>query len=180
MEKLLDAMKEAQSDLQDTPSAPTQELRRLREQTTQQKLPQQMRQNSQTLRQNQPRRARRQQQRIQQRMQRMQSRLSQLKSQMQGRQRRMNVAGLRSALDNTLRLSKDQESLRGRVERLEADGPAVRRYAVTPFSPSPGACPACRKPYKKRLETPCVPCNHRPAPWTSAPPRRPRGRKRPL
>jgi hypothetical protein len=130
MEKLLDAMKEAQSDLQDTPSAPTQELRRLREQTTQQKLPQQMRQNSQTLRRNQPRRARRQQQRIQQRMQRMQSRLSQLKSQMQGRQRRMNVAGLRSALDNTLRLSKDQESLRGRVERLEADGPAVRRYAV--------------------------------------------------
>lgn len=130
MEKLLDAMKEAQSELQETPSAPTQELRRLRKETAQQKLPQQMRQNSQTLRQNQPRRARRQQQRLQQGMQRMQSRLSQLKSQMQGQQRQMNVAGLRSALNNTLRLSKDQESLRGSVEQLQADGPAVRRYAV--------------------------------------------------
>lgn len=130
MEALLDAMKEAQSDLQESPSAPTQELRQLREQTTQQKLPQKMRQNSQTLRQNQPRRARRQQQRIQQRMQRMQSRLSQLESQMQGQQRQMNLAGLRSALDNTLRLSNEQESLRGSVQQLGADGPAVRRYAV--------------------------------------------------
>jgi hypothetical protein len=123
-------MKKAQSDLEETPSAPKKKLRQLRQQMKRQNLPRQMRQNSQTLRQQQLRQARQQQQRIQKRMQRMQSRLSQMQKQMQGQQRRMNMAGLRSALENTLRLSKDQEALRTTVEQLETDGPTVRRYAV--------------------------------------------------
>ena len=130
MEKLMESMKKAQSDLEETPSAPKKPLRQLRQQMKRQNLPRQMRQNSQTLRQQQLRQARQQQRRIQKRMRRMQSRLSQMQKQMQGQQRQMNMAGLRSVLENTLRLSKDQEALRTTVEQLETDGPTVRRYAV--------------------------------------------------
>jgi hypothetical protein len=59
----------------------------------------------------------------------MQKQLSQMKSQMQGKQKQINIAGLRTALENTLRLSKRQEALRNRVGDLQAQGPGVRRYA---------------------------------------------------
>jgi DNA repair exonuclease SbcCD ATPase subunit len=52
-----------------------------------------------------------------------------MKSQMQGQQRRINLAGLRTALENTLRLSKRQESLRTTIDNLAAEGPTLRSYA---------------------------------------------------
>ncbi len=130
MKKLMESMKKAQSDMKDVSSAPKKKMRQLRKQMQRQNMPRQMRQNSQKLRKNQLQKARQQQQRIQQQMQNMQSRLSQMKKQMQGQQRQMNLTGLRSALENTLRLSKDQETLRTTVEQLDDDGPAVRRYAT--------------------------------------------------
>jgi len=41
----------------------------------------------------------------------------------------MNMTGLRNALENTLRLSQSQESLRTTIEDLTGEGPTVRRYA---------------------------------------------------
>jgi len=130
MKKLMKEMENAQQDMQDVQSAPTEQLQKMRQQMQQQNLPEQMRQNSKRLRKNQMQKARQQQQRMQKQLQNMQSRLSQMQQQMSGQQRRMNMTGLRSALENTLRLSKDQEALRRTLEGLEGDGSAVRRFAA--------------------------------------------------
>ena len=129
MKKLMEEMQGAEQDMEDVPSAPKKNLQRMRKQMRKQDLPEQMRQNSKQLRKNQLRKARQQQRRLQKRLQSMQSRMSQMQQQMKGQQRRMNMTGLRSALENTLRLSKDQEDLRTTLDGLEGDGSAVRRFA---------------------------------------------------
>ena len=138
MKKLMESMKKAQQDMKDVSSVPKKKLQKLRKKMQQQNLPKKMRQNSRKLRKNQMQQARQQQRRLQKRMQNMQSQLSRMNQQMKSRQRRMNISGLRSALENTLRLSKDQEALRTTVEQLETDGPTVRRYAVKQKSLSTG------------------------------------------
>jgi hypothetical protein len=129
LEKLMETMKNADQDMEDVPSAPQKKLKRMREQMQQQDTPQQMRQNSQQLRQNQLQKARQQQQGLQKQLQNMQSQLSQMQQQMQSQQKQMNMTGLRNALENTLRLSESQESLRTTIEDLTGEGPTVRRYA---------------------------------------------------
>jgi DNA repair ATPase RecN len=123
-------MKKAKKEMKDIPSAPKKKLQKLQKKMQQQEMSKKMRQNSQQLRKNQLQKARQQQQRIQKRLQNMRSRLSQMKQQMKGQQRQMNITGLRSALENTLRLSEDQEDLRTAIEKLDGDEPTVRRYAV--------------------------------------------------
>jgi uncharacterized protein YoxC len=129
MRKLEKAMEEARREMDDVQSAPQEQMQKLNEQLRRQNLPQQMQKNSQQLRQNQLQDAQQGQRRMQQSLKQMQKQLSQMKSQMQGQQRQINVAGLRSALENTLRLSKRQESLRGTVDGLAAEGPTLRSYA---------------------------------------------------
>jgi len=129
MRKLEQAMEEARREMDDVQSAPRRQMQKLNEQLRRQNLSQQMRENSQQLRQNQLQDAQQGQQRMQQSLKQMQKQLSKMKSQMQGQQRRINVAGLRSALENTLRLSKQQESLRSTVDGLAAEGPPLRSYA---------------------------------------------------
>ena len=129
MRKLEEALKEAQQEMDGVQSAPRRQLQKMNQQLQRQNLPRKMQQNSQQLRQNQLQNAQQGQQRMQQSLQQMQKQLSQMKSQMQGQQRQMNLAGLRAALENTLRLSKRQESLRGKVRALASDGPALRPYA---------------------------------------------------
>jgi len=130
MKKLMKEMKKAKKEMKDVPSAPKKKLQKLQKKMQQQEMSKKMRQNSQQLRKNQLQKARQQQQRIQKRLQNMRSRLSQMKQQMKGQQRQMNITGLRSALENTLRLSEDQEDLRTAIEKLDGDEPTVRRYAV--------------------------------------------------
>jgi hypothetical protein len=129
MRKLEKALKEAQQEMDGVQSAPRKQLRKMNQQLRRQNLPRKMRQNSQQLRNDQLRNAQQGQRRMQQSLKQMQKQLSQMKSQMQGRQRQMNLAGLRAALENTLRLSKRQESLRGKVRALSSEGPALRPYA---------------------------------------------------
>jgi hypothetical protein len=129
MKQLQEALEKAQQELSDVSSAPKKQMQKLNRQLRKQNLPRQMRQNSQQLRQNQLRDAQQGQQRMQQSLQQMEKQLSQMKSQMQGRQRQINLAGLRTALDKTLRLSQRQEALRSTVEALASDGPGVRAYA---------------------------------------------------
>ncbi len=138
LEKLMETMKESEQDMKDVPSAPRKKLRKMRKQMQRQKMQQKMKQNSRRLRKNQLRKARQQQRRLQKRLQRMQSQLSQMKKQMKSRQKRMNVMGLRNALENTLRLSQSQESLRVTIEDLTSEGSAVRRYARRQQSLSEG------------------------------------------
>ncbi len=138
MKKLMKEMKKAKEDMGEVPSAPKKKLQKLQKKMEQQDLPEKMRQNSQQLRKNELSKARRQQRQLQKQLQNMKSQLSQMNQQMQSQQRQMNITGLRSALENTLRLSKDQEDLRKTVERLEGDGPTVRRYAVTQQSLTEG------------------------------------------
>jgi len=130
MEKLMEEMQDAEQDMEDVPSGPKKGLQQMRKQMQKQDLSEQMRQNSQQLRKNQLQKARQQQRRMQKRLQSMQSRMSQMQQQMEGQQRQMNMTGLRSALENTLRLSKDQEDLRTTLEGLEGDDAAVRRFAA--------------------------------------------------
>jgi len=68
----------------------------------------------------------------------MQSQLSQMQQQMQSQQQQMNLTGLRNALENTLRLSQSQESLRTTIEDLTGEGSTVRRYARQQQSLSDG------------------------------------------
>ncbi len=129
MQKLMKEMKQAESEMEDVQSAPKKQLNQMNRQLQRQNLPKQMKQNSQQLRQNQMQNAQQGQQRMQKRLQQMQKQLSQMKSQMQGQQRKINVAALRAALGNTLRLSKRQESLRTTVSGLASQGPTLRSYA---------------------------------------------------
>jgi len=129
MEKLMESMKEAQQKMKEAPSAPQKKMQQMQQQMQRQDLPKQMRQSSQELRKNQLQKARKQQKQLQQRLQSMQSQLSKMQMQMQSRQQKMNMTGLRSALENILRLSENQESLRHTVESLSGNGPTVRRQA---------------------------------------------------
>jgi len=138
LKKLMETMKTSEQDMKDVPSAPQEELQKMREQMQQQKMQQKMQQNSQQLRKNQLQKARQQQQRLQKQMQRMQSQLSQMQQQMQSQQQQMNMTGLRNALENTLRLSQSQESLRTTIEDLTGEGSTVRRYARQQQSLSDG------------------------------------------
>ena len=115
--------------MQDTPSAPQQEMQQMQQQMEQQDLPQQMRENSEQLRQNQLNDAQQGQQQMSQQLQQMQQRLQQMQQGMQGQQQQMNMAGLRTALENILRLSRSQEDLRHAVQRLNSEAPVLRDYA---------------------------------------------------
>ncbi len=129
MKELQKALEKARQEMKDVQSAPKKQLQQMNQQLQRQNLPQQMQKNSQQLRQNQLQDAQQGQRRMQQSLQKMQKQLSQMKSQMQGQQRQINLSGLRTALENTLRLSKRQESLRATIDNLAAKGPTLRSYA---------------------------------------------------
>ena len=129
MRKIMKEMQKLSDEMKDVRSAPHQQMQQMQEQMQQRDLPKQMQQNSEQLRQNQLQEAREGQQQMQQQLQQMQQSMQQMQQGMQGQQMQINMAGLRSALENTLRLSKDQEDLRGTVNDLSRDSPALRPLA---------------------------------------------------
>ena len=129
MRQIMEEMQQLSDEMKDVRSAPREQMQRMNRQMQQQNLPQQMQQNSEQLRQNQLRKAREGQQQMQQQLQQMQQRMQQMNQSMQGQQMQINRAGLRSALENTLRLSQKQEDLRGTVNELSGDSPALRPLA---------------------------------------------------
>ena len=129
MRKLMQEMEKSRREMEDVQSAPKKQLQRMQKQLREQNLPEQMKQNSKQLRQNQMQDAQQGQQRMQRQLSQMQKQFSKMQSQMQGRQRQINVAGLRTALQNTLRLSRRQESLRRQVSGLATQGPTLRTFA---------------------------------------------------
>jgi hypothetical protein len=129
MRELMEEMDKARREMKEVQSAPQKQLQRMQQQLQRRNLPKQMQQNSRQLRQNRLQDAQQGQQRMQQQLSQMQKQLSKMKSQMQGQKRRINVAGLRAALANTLRLSKRQETLRRTVSDLATQSPTLRSFA---------------------------------------------------
>jgi hypothetical protein len=115
--------------MKDVQSAPRKKLQELNQQLQRKNLPQQMQQNSRQLRQQQMQDAQQGQKQMQQTLKQMQKRLSQMKSQMQNKQRQINVAGLRYALENALYLSKEQEALRTQVDERAESESTIRSFA---------------------------------------------------
>ena len=129
MKELMKEMQKAAEEMKEVPQSPQQQMKQMQQQMQKQKMPQQMQKNAQQLRQQQMNDAQQGQQRMQQQLQQMEQQLKKMKKGMQGQQMQVNMAGLQSALDNILRLSQKQESLRQTVQELSSNSPTLRRYA---------------------------------------------------
>ena len=124
MQQLREELQQLSKDMKDMRGAPKEQLQQLQQRSRQ--MPQQMQQNSQQLRQGQLQKAQQGQQQMQQQLRRMQQSLSQMQQGMRQKKQQMNMAGLRQALANTLRLSEEQEALRHRTSGLASGSPALR------------------------------------------------------
>ncbi|PSQ99531.1 MAG: hypothetical protein BRD48_03995 [Bacteroidetes bacterium QS_9_68_14] len=124
MQKLRKQMRKLSKNMRDMRGAPKQEMQKMQQRAKQ--VPQKMKKNSRQLRKGQLDKARQGQKQMQQRLQQMQQSVSQMKKGMQRKRKRVNMAGLRQALARTLRLSKEQEALRGRSSGLSPGSPALR------------------------------------------------------
>jgi hypothetical protein len=124
MQKLRTKMQQLSKNMRDMRGAPKQQMQKMQQRTKQ--VPQKMKKNSQQLRKGQLNKARQGQKQMQQRLQQMQQSMSQMKKGMQRKRKRVNMAGLRQALARTLRLSKEQEALRGRSSGLSPGSLALR------------------------------------------------------
>ncbi|ARA92449.1 hypothetical protein AWN76_004210 [Rhodothermaceae bacterium RA] len=127
MEELAEQLRDLLEQMEQMRNTPADEMEQLHEDAR--RLPRQMEQNAEQLRQNRLDQAQQGQQQMQQQLQQMQQRLQQMQQGMQGQMIQVNRAGLRRALDDILRLSQQQESLRGDVSRLASDSPRLRTYA---------------------------------------------------
>ncbi len=127
MEELAEQLRDLLEQMEQMRNTPADEMEQLHEDAR--RLPRQMEQNAEQLRQNRLDQAQQGQQQMQQQLQQMQQQLQQMQQGMQGQMIQINRAGLRRALDDILRLSQQQESLRGDVSRLASDSPQLRTYA---------------------------------------------------
>lgn len=129
MKSILEKMETLKEKSGEMKRSPQEAMQQLLNETNKQQLPQEMKNNSDQLRQNQLQQARQGQQNLQQQLQQLNNRLGQLQQQMESGGRQINMTGLRKALDDILRLSREQERLRGQVDRVTAESPQLRPYA---------------------------------------------------
>ncbi len=126
---LEEQLEQTQQRMQESRTAPKQEMNELREKVEGENLPEQMQENREQLQQEQYGPAQQQQQQMQKSLQQTQQQLQQMKAQMEQQQQKVNVQALRRALDDVLRLSQQQEALRQSVQTSTPDNPAVREAA---------------------------------------------------
>ena len=129
MRQLQEQIEEVREQMEELQQSPSQEMERLQEQLDNQQIPQEMQKNAQQMKQNQLQEAKQGQQQMQQQLQQLQQQLQQMQSGMQGQQMQVNMAGLRRALDDVLRLSQQQEDVRQSVRGLASDSPQLREQA---------------------------------------------------
>ncbi len=129
MKELMQQMQQLSEEMQSSPRAPNEQMRQMKQQMQQQDLPEQMKRNSEQLRRNQLQDAQSGQQQMQQQLQQMSQKMQQMQQGMSGQQMQINLAGVHAALENTLRLSERQESLRQTIRELSSDSPTLRSYA---------------------------------------------------
>ena len=138
MEALLEKMEQARKEMEKVSTAPKEQMQQMQQQLQRDNMPEQMRKNSRQLRNNQLQKARQGQRQMQQQLQQAQQQLSKMQEGMQSKQQGINVRALRTALENTLHLSKEQETLRTTVDGLSEGGSALRPYARTQKSLADG------------------------------------------
>ena len=129
MRELQEQIEKVREQMEELKQSPSQEMERLQEQLDNQQIPQEMQKNAQQMKQNQLQEAKQGQQQMQQQLQQLQQQLQQMQSGMQGQQMQVNMAGLRRALDDVLRLSQQQEDVRQSVRGLASDSPQLREQA---------------------------------------------------
>ena len=92
-------------------------------------LPEQMKRNARQLREQDLDNAQKGQRRMQQQLKNLQSQLGRMQMNMRGRQMELNLAGLRSILEDILTLSESQEDLRSEVAEMVPESPRLRDSA---------------------------------------------------
>jgi hypothetical protein len=125
-EALREQLEELREQLESMPNAPQEATEQMLEQMQQEGgLPEQMQQNEQQLRQNQLEPAQQGQQEMARQLRRMSQQMREQSAQMQGRQRQVDTAALRRALEDVLTLSREQESLAAQTQNTPARSAAV-------------------------------------------------------
>ncbi len=129
MENLQEKLQEIQERMEELRNQPKQEMQDLVEDTADQKMPEKMQENAEELRSGDPQKAQEQQQDMSQQLQQLSGDLSQLQMNTAGQQQQVNLAGVRSVLEDVLTLSRDQEALRQDVDGFAIDSPRLREAA---------------------------------------------------
>jgi len=126
MKSLEEKMDEIRERMEELKNQPSEKMQDLLEDTQDQKIPEQMEQNAEEMREGDPSKAQQQQQDMAEQLQQLSGDLSNMQMNTAGAQMQLNMAGLRSALEDVLTLSRDQETLRREVSGFAADSPLVR------------------------------------------------------
>jgi len=129
MENLQEKLQEIQERMEELRNQPKQEMQDLVEDTEDQKMPEKMRENAEETRSGNPQKAQQEQQDMSQQLQQLSGDLSQLQMNTAGQQQQINLAGVRSVLEDVLTLSRDQEALRQDVDGFATDSPKLRDAA---------------------------------------------------
>ncbi len=129
MENLQKKLEEIQERMEELRSQPKQEMQDLVEDTQDRKMPEKMRENADEMRSGDQQKAQQQQQDMSQQLQELSGDLSQLQMNTAGQQQQINLAGVRSVLEDVLTLSRDQEALRQDVDGFAIDSPRLREAA---------------------------------------------------
>lgn len=129
MEQLEEKLEEIAERMEELDKAPNEAMDELSDDTRDQDMPQEMKENAEEMRSGDRQKAQEQQQDMSQNLQKLQQSLQEMQEGMQGAQMQMNMAGLRRALDDVLGLSNDEELLRAEVQQLAADSPRLRQTA---------------------------------------------------
>lgn len=129
MTDLEQKLQETRERMEDLRNAPVERMRNLEEDTQDLRIPDRMKENADQLRQNEFDHARSDQQKMQDQLKSINDQLTRMQQNMQGQQMEMNLAGVRSTLQNVLMLSERQESLRSAVNSMTPDSPRLRESA---------------------------------------------------
>jgi hypothetical protein len=129
MTALEERLEELAEQMREVGRAPSDQMQQLSKEAGEQDLPTQMQENAEQLRGNELEPAQQGQQQMQQQLQGLQQQLGQMQTGMQGAQMQMDLAGIRNALSDVLRLSEREEALRTLVDASGGDGPRLREFA---------------------------------------------------
>lgn len=128
-QRLEEQLRQIAERSQNVRQSPREQLEQLQQEQEQNSPSEQLEQNAEQLRQQQRQPAREQQEQLQQQFQRIRQRLRSAQQQTQGNQQSVNAAAIRQALDNVLRLSRQQERVQNQTRATPSDSPALREFA---------------------------------------------------
>lgn len=138
MKALEEKMEEVRKRMEEMDNMPAEEMQDLMEDTQDQEMSQKMKDNAQKMRENELQEAGQEQQKMSEQLDQLSSQMDQMQMSMQGAQMQLNIAAIRSALEDVLTLSERQEFLRLDVLQMSADSPLLRDAAQSQLDLSEG------------------------------------------